>query len=48
MLRLKDEGEGCSSARIVKKDISAKDRNKEAELLDKRYRLFVDKVEQTY
>ncbi|MDC4242577.1 terminase small subunit, partial [Clostridium tertium] len=25
------EGEGCSSARIVKKDISAKDRNKAAE-----------------
>ena len=40
------EGEGCSSARIVKKDISAKDRNKAAELLGKRYRLFVDKIEQ--
>ncbi|MGG7059851.1 terminase small subunit [Clostridium tertium] len=39
------EGEGCSSARIVKKDISAKDRNKAAELLGKRYRLFTDKVE---
>lgn len=39
------EGEGCSSARIVKKDISAKDRTKAAELLGKRYRLFVDKVE---
>ncbi|MBS6503912.1 MAG: terminase small subunit [Clostridium sp.] len=39
------EGEGCSSARIVKKDISAKDRNKAAELLGKRYRLFVDKIE---
>lgn len=39
------EGEGCSSARIVKKDMSAKDRNKAAELLGKRYRLFVDKVE---
>ena len=39
------EGEGCSSARIVKKDISAKDRNKAAELLGKRYRLFVDKQE---
>ncbi|MPM99404.1 hypothetical protein SDC9_146595 [bioreactor metagenome] len=39
------EGEGCSSARIVKKDISAKDRNKAAELLGKRYRLFVEKVE---
>lgn len=39
------EGEGCSSARVVKKDMSAKDRNKAAELLGKRYRLFVDKVE---
>lgn len=39
------EGEGCSSARIVKKDMSAKDRNKAAELLGKRYRLFTDKVE---
>ena len=39
------EGEGCSSARIVKKEISAKDRIKAAELLGKRYRLFVDKVE---
>ena len=39
------EGDGCSSARIVKKDISAKDRNKAAELLGKRYRLFIDKVE---
>lgn len=39
------EGEGCSSARIVKKDISAKDRTKAAELLGKRYRLFVDKIE---
>ncbi|MBS4958157.1 MAG: terminase small subunit [Clostridium sp.] len=39
------EGEGYSSARTVKKDISAKDRNKAAELLGKRYRLFVDKIE---
>lgn len=39
------EGDGYSSARIVKKDISVKDRNKAAELLGKRYRLFVDKVE---
>ena len=39
------EGDGCSSARIVKKDIAAKDRNKAAELLGKRYRLFIDKVE---
>ena len=40
------EGDGCSSARIVKKELSAKDRIKAAELLGKRYRLFVDKVEQ--
>ncbi|MGJ0841567.1 terminase small subunit [Clostridium tertium] len=39
------EGEGCSSARIVKKDISAKDRTKAAELLGKRYRLFTEKIE---
>lgn len=39
------EGDGCSSARTVKKDISAKDRNKAAELLGKRYKLFVEKVE---
>ena len=39
------EGEGCSSAVIVKKDISARDRNKAAELLGKRYRLFTDKME---
>ncbi len=41
------EGEGCSSAKLIKKDMSAKDRNKAAELLGKRYRLFVDKIEQT-
>ena len=39
------EGEGCSSARIVKKEIGAKDRIKAAELLGKRYRLFADRVE---
>lgn len=39
------EGEGCSSARVVKKDMSAKDRNKAAELLGKRYRLFTKKIE---
>ena len=38
-------GDGCSEARIVHKDISAKDRNKAAELLGKRYALFTDKVE---
>lgn len=39
------EGEGCSSARVVRKHMSAKDRNKAAELLGKRYRLFTEKVE---
>ena len=39
------EGDGCSSARVIKKDMSAKDRNKAAELLGKRYRLFTEKVE---
>ena len=39
------KGDGCSSARTIKKDMSAKDRNKAAELLGKRDRLFVDKVE---
>lgn len=31
------EGEGCSSARVVQKQISARDRIKAAELLLKRY-----------
>lgn len=39
------EGDGCSSARVIKKDMSAKDRNKAAELLGKRYRLFTDRIE---
>lgn len=39
------EGDGCSSASIVKKEVGVKERNKAAELLGKRYRLFVDKVE---
>lgn len=39
------EGDGCSGARIVKKQIGAKDRIKAAELLGKRYRLWTDKVE---
>ena len=38
------EGDGYSSARIVKKQIAAKDRVKAAELLGKRYMLFTDKV----
>jgi len=39
------EGDGYSSARVIKKDIAAKDRNKAAELLGKRYRMFIDRVE---
>ena len=39
------EGDGCSGARTVKKQIGAKDRLKAAELLGKRYRLWTDKVE---
>lgn len=38
------EGEGVSSARKIKKDMSAKDRNKAAELLGKRYGMFTDKL----
>lgn len=37
-------GEGYSYARTVEKDISARDRNKAAELLGKRYGLFTDKL----
>lgn len=37
-------GEGESRARIIKKQISAKDRIKAAELLGKRYALFTDKL----
>lgn len=36
------EGYGCSKAKIVKKAITPKDRLKAAELLGKRFRLFVD------
>ena len=39
------EGDGCSTARTIKKQIGAKDRLKAAELLGKRYRLFTDKLE---
>lgn len=38
-------GDFMSEARTIEKDIGAKDRIKAAELLGKRYRLFVDKVE---
>ena len=39
------EGDGCSTARTIKKQIGARDRIKAAELLGKRYRLWTDKVE---
>lgn len=38
-------GDFMSEARTMDKEISAKDRIKAAELLGKRYRLFVDKIE---
>ena len=38
------EGDGVSSARIIKKQVSAKERIKAAELLGKRYALFTDKT----
>ena len=38
-------GDGCSEARVIKKDASIKDRVKAAELLGKRYSLFTDKVD---
>lgn len=38
-------GDFMSEARLVDKELSAKDKIKAAELLGKRYRLFVDKVE---
>lgn len=39
------EGEGCSSARKLKKEVSPKDRNKAAELLGKRYAMWTDKLD---
>lgn len=38
-------GDFMSEARVVDKELSAKDKIKAAELLGKRYRLFIDKVE---
>lgn len=38
-------GDGCSEARVIKKDAGIKDRVKAAELLGKRYSLFTDKME---
>lgn len=38
-------GEGCSEARLIDKDISARERLKAAELLGKRYSIFSEKVD---
>lgn len=38
-------GDYCSEAKVIKKQIGAKDRLKAAELLGKRYRLWTDKME---
>ena len=38
-------GDYCSEAKVIEKQIGAKDRLKAAELLGKRYRLWTDKVE---
>ncbi|EOU1139356.1 terminase small subunit [Clostridium perfringens] len=38
-------GDFMSEAKVIDKELSAKDKIKAAELLGKRYRLFVDKVE---
>lgn len=42
---VENTGDFMSEARLVDKELSAKDKIKAAELLGKRYRLFVDKVE---
>lgn len=42
---IEGEGDGCSSARKIRKELSAKDRLRAAELLGKRHRLFIDKIE---
>lgn len=38
-------GDGCSEAKKIKLEVKPRDRNKAAELLGKRYRLFTEKVE---
>jgi len=40
----RNEGDGFSSARVMKKQVSAKERIKAAELLGKRHALFTDKT----
>lgn len=38
-------GDGCSEARLMRKQVSGRDRLKAAELLGKRYGLYTDKLE---
>lgn len=45
MVVVQGTGDGCSAAKVVDKELSAKDRVKASELLGKRYTLFTDKVE---
>ena len=45
MVVVEGPGDGCSEARIVEKQVSARDRLKAAELLGKRYGLYTEKVE---
>ena len=45
MVVVEGTGDGCSEARIVEKQVSARDRLKAAELLGKRYGLYTEKVE---
>lgn len=42
---IEGQGDGISKARKIRKELSAKDRLKAAELLGKRYSLFTDKVD---
>lgn len=45
VIAIENVGDFTSEARLIDKELSAKDRLKAAELLGKRYRLFIDKVE---
>lgn len=42
---IEGEGDGCSGARIVRKKVSVRDRNKAAELIGKRLGMFTDKLD---
>lgn len=45
VVAIENLGDFTSEAKLINKELSAKDRIKAAELLGKRYRLFIDKVE---